>query len=119
MRIDIHSHFFPPITREEAARLDAHEAPWLALDEYGETGVIMSGDRAFRPVTRPLWDPARRLEEMDAVGIDVQLMCATPIMFGYRYSPQLALQWAQRMNDHALELCAAAPDRLMALAQVP
>ncbi|KXU96513.1 aminocarboxymuconate-semialdehyde decarboxylase [Caballeronia megalochromosomata] len=119
MRIDIHSHFFPLITREEAAHLDAHEAPWLALDENGETGTIMSGDRAFRPVTRPLWDPARRIEEMDKVGIDVQLMCATPVMFGYRYSPQLALQWAQRMNDRALELCAAAPDRLMALAQVP
>ncbi|MDR5759073.1 amidohydrolase family protein [Caballeronia sp. LZ035] len=119
LRIDMHSHFFPPVTREEAARLDAREAPWLAIDERGESGMIMSGDRPFRPVTRTLWDPARRVEEMDALGIDVQLMCATPVMFGYRYSPQVALQWAQRMNDHALELCASAPRRLMTLAQVP
>jgi aminocarboxymuconate-semialdehyde decarboxylase len=119
LRIDIHSHFFPPVTREEAARLDAQDAPWLALDANGETGMIMCGERAFRPVTRPLWDPRRRVEEMDALGIDVQLMCATPVLFGYRYPAQTALQWAQRMNDHALELCAAAPNRLMALAQVP
>jgi aminocarboxymuconate-semialdehyde decarboxylase len=119
LRIDIHSHFFPLITREEAAHLDEHQAPWLALDASGETGMIMSGDRAFRPVTRALWDPVRRVEEMDALGIDVQLMCATPVMFGYRYPARVALQWAERMNDRALELCAVAHKRLMALAQVP
>lgn len=119
LRIDIHSHFFPHITRKQATQLDAHEAPWLELDATGETGMIMKGDRAFRPVTRPLWDPVRRIEEMDAIGIDVQLMCATPIMFGYRYPAQIALQWAERMNDRALEQCAVAPKRLMALAQVP
>ncbi|MCP3710702.1 amidohydrolase [Paraburkholderia sp. CNPSo 3274] len=119
LRIDIHSHFFPPITREEAARLDAQDAPWLALDASGETGMIMSGDRPFRPVTRPLWDPVRRIEEMDALGVDVQVMCATPILFGYRYPAKTALEWARRMNDRALELCVTAPNRLVTLAQVP
>ncbi|HWT37398.1 MAG TPA: amidohydrolase family protein [Paraburkholderia sp.] len=119
LRIDIHSHFFPPISREEAARLDAADTPWLAIDPNGETGMIMTGERAFRPVTRALWDPARRIEDMDALGIDVQLMCATPVMFGYRYDAKTALQWAQRMNDRALELCAVAPHRLAVLAQVP
>ncbi|MCX5538051.1 amidohydrolase family protein [Paraburkholderia sp. CNPSo 3076] len=119
LRIDIHSHFFPPITQEEAARFDARDAPWLALDASGETGMIMSGDRPFRPVTRPLWDPVRRIEEMDALGVDAQVMCATPILFGYRYPAQTALEWAQRMNDRALELCVTAPTRLVTLAQVP
>ncbi|WP_029043779.1 amidohydrolase family protein [Cupriavidus sp. WS] len=119
LRIDMHSHFFPTISREEAARIDQPGVPWLAVDDGGETGMIMLGDQAFRPVERPLWDPARRLEQMDRQGIDIQLMCATPVMFGYRYAAATALQWAQRMNDKALELCSAAPARLMALAQVP
>ncbi|MBR7964571.1 amidohydrolase [Burkholderia vietnamiensis] len=119
LRIDIHSHFFPRISREEAARLDATDAPWLAIDPTGETGMIMTGGRAFRPVTRALWDPVRRLEDMDSHGIDVQLMCATPVMFGYRYEAATALQWAKRMNDRALEMCAIAPQRLAVLAQVP
>lgn len=119
VRIDMHSHFFPPITREEAARLDAQRAPWLALDADGETGMIMTGDRAFRPVTRPLWDPVRRIEEMDQLGIDVQLMCATPVLFGYTYPALTVVDWAQRLNDRALELCSVAPDRLKVLAQVP
>ncbi|VWB07167.1 aminocarboxymuconate-semialdehyde decarboxylase [Burkholderia lata] len=115
----MHSHFFPPISREEAARLDAQRAPWLRIDADGQNGMIMTGERAFRPVYRALWDPAARLEEMDALGIDIQLMCATPVMFGYDSAPDDAHDWAMRMNDRALELCAHAPDRMLALAQVP
>ncbi|HEV3106168.1 MAG TPA: amidohydrolase family protein [Trinickia sp.] len=119
LRIDMHSHFFPHISRETAARLERERAPWLEIDASGETGMIMTGEHKFRPVTRPLWDMRRRLEEMDALGVDQQLMCATPVMFGYSYPAQVAHEWAQRMNDEALELCAVAPDRLMVLAQVP
>ena len=120
LRIDMHSHFFPPIAREEAARLDADQAPWLRIDADGERGMIMTGENnAFRPVYRALWDPATRIEEMDALGVDIQLMCATPVMFGYRYDAAAAFDWALRMNDHALELCAHFPQRLVALAQVP
>lgn len=119
MRIDMHSHFFPRIPHEEAARAGAADAPWLAVDADGETGMIMTGQRAFRPVTRALWDPVRRIEEMDELGIDVQLMCATPVMFGYRDDAKAAGEWARRMNDHALDMCAVAPQRLAVLAQVP
>jgi len=89
------------------------------VDNDGETGMIMVGNRRFRPVGRALWDPCRRVEEMDRLCIDVQVMCATPIMFGYRHEARTAFEWARRMNDRALEQCIAAPDRLKVLAQVP
>lgn len=116
--IDIHSHFFPPITQAEAHRLDPQLAPWLKDGDDG-SGMIMQGDKPFRPVYSALWDPARRIEEMDAHGVDVQIMCATPIMFGYRYPTERSLPWVQRMNDYAIEQCAHDPQRLKALAQVP
>jgi aminocarboxymuconate-semialdehyde decarboxylase len=116
--VDMHTHFFPRITREEAARLDAAKAPWLETRPDG-TGYIMQGDRPFRPVYAALWEPARRIEEMDRDGVDVQILCATPVMFGYACPVERALPWAQRMNDRALEFCAHAPRRLKALAQVP
>ena len=116
--IDMHTHFFPPITQEEAAQLDAARAPWLRTNADG-TGHIMQGDKPFRPVHAALWDPARRIEEMDRDGIDVQVFCATPVMFGYAYPVERALPWAQRMNDRALEFAAHAPKRFKALAQVP
>lgn len=116
--VDIHSHFFPPITQKEAAALDASAAPWLQIQD-NEHGMIMTGDKPFRPVYSALWDSARRLEEMDKSGVDIQLMCATPVMFGYRYAIEQALPWAARMNDYAIELCSHNPRRLKALAQVP
>jgi len=119
MKIDMHAHHFPRITREEAAALSAERAPWLRVDEGGKTGQIMRADKPFRPVYDALWDPQARLAEMDAQGVDIQITCATPIMFGYEFSPEKVLPWAQRMNDLALEFCAAAPKRLVPLAQVP
>jgi len=116
--IDMHTHFFPRVTREEAAKLDPQRAPWLQVNADG-SGQIMTGDKPFRPVQAMLWDVARRLEAMDRDGIDVQIFCATPVMFGYAYPAVAARDWCARMNDRALEFAAQAPRRLKALAQVP
>ncbi|MET0440616.1 MAG: amidohydrolase family protein [Casimicrobiaceae bacterium] len=115
--IDIHAHLFPHIAREEAANADPR-APWLA-DHGDGTGHIMIGDERFRPVSAPLWDPQARLAWMDEAGVDIQFVCATPVMFGYAWDVARASAWAVRMNDLALEFCAANPRRLKALAQVP
>ena len=42
LKIDMHAHFFPPITRQEAAALDPVDAPWLRRDGDGSTGQIMA-----------------------------------------------------------------------------
>ena len=117
--IDIHSHFFPRISRETTREVDADNAAWLRIDDGGETGQIMVGDRAFRPVYRALWDPELRVREMDAQGVDVQVTCATPVMFGYSWEASKAADWAARMNEEALAFCASHPTRLKALSQVP
>lgn len=118
-KIDMHAHLFPPITQAEAAQLDPVKAPWLHIDANGTTGQIMTGTQPFRPVDSSLWDPALRLARMDENGVDLQILCATPVMFGYAYPAQAAAAWAARMNDLAIEHCAHAPQRLKAMAQVP
>ena len=117
MKIDIHSHFFPTISQAEAARLNPDRAPWLHTD--GRRGQIMIGNNAFRPVHDVLWDPVRRLGHLDEQALDVQIMCATPVMFAYDQPIERALPWVQLMNDRALEMTAIAPNRLKVLAQVP
>jgi aminocarboxymuconate-semialdehyde decarboxylase len=117
--IDMHSHFFPRITREEAGSVDAEHAPWLAVGEGATEGQIMIGDRPFRPVYRALWDPSFRVSELDEQGVDIQIVCATPVMFGYDWQAGKAAEWAARMNDRAIDFCASHPSRLKPLAQVP
>ena len=117
--IDMHAHCLPKITRAEALAVDAERAPWLEIDADGRKGHIMLGDQRFRPVTDSLWDPAVRVAELDAQGVALQVVCATPVMFGYAWPAERSADWAQRMNEHVLAYCAAAPTRLKALAQVP
>lgn len=118
-RIDMHSHFFPRISEQEAAAFDSVQAPWLQVSTNGDTGSIMMGKNNFRPVYQALWDPAFRIEEMDAQGVDVQVTCATPVMFGYTWDAKKAAEWATRMNDLALEFAGHNSHRLKVLAQVP
>lgn len=117
MKIDVHAHVFPRITRDEA--MAAHErAPWLA-EEGGGKGHIMQGDARFRPVESRLWDASARLRWMDEAGIDIQFVCATPVMFGYAWDASKASAWCDRMNDRMVEFCDTDARRLKPLAQVP
>lgn len=117
--IDMHSHFFPLISRAEARRFDAERAPWLVVEGEGSQGQIMLGERAFRPVYQALWDADFRVAELDEQGVKTQIVCATPVMFGYAWEAAKAAEWARLMNEHAIAFCARHPSRLKALAQVP
>jgi len=117
--IDMHSHFLPPISRDEAHAVDAERAPWLSAEPGAESGQIMVGEQPFRPVYRALWDPDYRVRELDQKGVDVQIVCATPVMFGYGWEATKAADWATQMNAKAIAFCAGHPQRLKPLAQVP
>jgi aminocarboxymuconate-semialdehyde decarboxylase len=117
--IDMHSHFFAPVGRELAAAVDRERAPWLRVDASGDTGHIMRGDTPFRPVYRALWDADFRVTELDAQGVQLQVVCATPVMFGDAWDAARAADWATQMNEQALAFCGKQPARLKALAQVP
>lgn len=119
MRIDIHSHFFPQISRQEAFAANADHAPWLAIDADGSNGHIMVSDQAFRPVQRVLWDADARVRELNQHGVDLQIVSATPVMFGYQWPASTAASWARLMNERAVEFCSGHPTRLKALGQVP
>ena len=117
--IDMHSHFLPRISQAEAAAVNRERAPWLRVDPDGKTGQIMLDERPFRPVHDALWDPEARVAALDQAGIDLQVVCATPVMFGYAWEAACAADWSTRMNEKALAFCAGHPTRLKAMAQVP
>lgn len=115
--IDIHSHFFPETWPDLAQRFGTPDWPWLRHTGPGKA-MVMVGDREFRPVTSACWDAEQRLEDMDRDGIDLQILCATPVLFAYMRPARHAAEAAQIFNDLALDLCARGKGRLKALAQV-
>jgi aminocarboxymuconate-semialdehyde decarboxylase len=115
--IDMHSHFFPREWEDLGKRFGG-EWPWMKHLGEGK-GMVMLGEREFRPVTSACWDADRRLEEMDRDGVELQVMCATPVLFAYARPPAQALYCAQLFNDAGLELAARGKGRLKTLCQVP
>jgi aminocarboxymuconate-semialdehyde decarboxylase len=116
--IDIHSHFFPREWPDLAERFGTPDWPWLKHTAPGRA-MVMVGSREFRPITAACWDADVRLEQMDAQGVDRQVLCATPVLFAYTRPAEQAQDCARLFNDAALELCARGRGRLKALAQVP
>jgi aminocarboxymuconate-semialdehyde decarboxylase len=116
--VDLHSHFFPKSWPDFDARFGG--VPWPRMEITGpDTGCVMIGQKAFRPVTSACWDVPRRLAEMDRDGIDLQIISQTPVLFSYARPIDQALEVAKIFNDMALEMCAEGQGRMHALCQVP
>lgn len=116
--VDMHTHFLPKQWPDLEKRFGTPDWPWMRHTEQGKA-MLMLGNKEFRPVYDACWDSSVRLAEMDRDNIDIQVMCATPVLFAYARPAPHATECAQIFNDLALEMCSHNPDRLKALAQVP
>ena len=116
--IDVHTHYVPrgwsDLTQAVSPRA---EWPWLRIESEREA-MIMVGAREFRRIGASCWDADVRLADMDADGIDIQVVSPTPVFFSYGMPGHEAAKVARIFNDLALEICAPAPDRLLPFAQV-
>jgi aminocarboxymuconate-semialdehyde decarboxylase len=82
MRVDLHTHVVPPRWDDWAARFGGGKWPRLVAKDACHA-TIMTGDQFFRDIDDRSWEPARRLEDMDRLGIDVQVLSPPPVMFCY------------------------------------
>lgn len=117
--IDVHTHYVPrgwPDLSEVVAPRDGW--PYLRIDSEREA-MIMVGSTEFRRIGSDCWDADVRLADMDADGVDIQVVSPTPVFFSYDLPGEEATKVARIFNDLALEVCAPAPDRLLPFAQVP
>jgi aminocarboxymuconate-semialdehyde decarboxylase len=116
--IDAHAH----ILAEETMALMRQEAPKVGprmerIDD--ELAVLEVAGSRYRPFPRGGWDMERRLRDMDAAGIDVQLICNTPQTFLYNQDFALTAALAVVQNDQIAKAVAANPERLIGLATLP
>lgn len=115
--IDVHTHYvpkgWPDVTADGGA-----DAPWLRIETEREA-MMMTGSSEFRRIQSDCWDPQIRLADMDADGVDVQVVSPTPVFFNYARSGKQAANIAKVFNDLALEIVAPAGERMIPFCQVP
>ena len=115
VRFDLHTHYYPP-SYFEMIRSTPGEFSFAA-DPTGRTIIRYRGSRFFG-ITPPMTDPARRLEDMDRVGIDVEVVSvSTPNVFFAEGMAQV--EPARALNDAYAELIARHPGRFKGFASIP
>ncbi len=118
MRIDLHTHIVPPRWEDFAARYGGGAWPRIEPTEPCRA-TLLTGDRFFRAITDQAWSPARRIEDMDRLGLDRQTLSPPPVMFCYWAEPRAAQAFARMQNEHVAAVVAAHPARFSGMATVP
>jgi aminocarboxymuconate-semialdehyde decarboxylase len=80
---------------------------------------IYHAGKHYRQIDDRSWDPERRLKDMDAEGIAIQVLSPIPVTFAYRFSAQAVLELAQLQNDEIANVTSVAPERFIGLGTVP
>ncbi len=116
--VDVHSH----VLTHEMIKLLQKEAPKLGprltpID--GEAAVVEVGGTPYRPFPRGGWDIERRLHDLDAAEIDIQVLSATPQTYVYEHDAGLAATWSAVQNEQIAKLVAGRPDRFVGIATLP
>lgn len=117
--IDSHTH----ILTEEAMRLLAKESPKVAPVLKGrgtpQATLTIDGRVVQDPMPSEIWDVDLRLRDMDAHGVDVQVLSPTVFTFYYNQDPALALTCTAIQNEEIAALARNKPDRFIGLGSVP
>lgn len=118
MRIDFHTHVVPTLP-DFAERYADPRWPAFAVDAGGAKGELSRGGRVVRTVPPSSWSPAARIADMDAAGIDMQVLSPLPPLVCDWAEPIEAADWADALNTSLGEMVRAHPDRFRGLGTVP
>jgi aminocarboxymuconate-semialdehyde decarboxylase len=118
VRVDVHTHVVPERWEDWAARYGGGNWPRLEPRE-GCRATIFTGAQFFRDIDDRAWSPARRLENMDRLRVDMQALSPPPVMFCYWADAKAAQEFARMQNANVAEIVARHPKRFAGMATVP
>ncbi len=103
--IDVHAHVTPQrFQKAVLAGVDWH-------------GLTPADGELDNPRNR--WGSERRIEEMDALGVDVQVLSPTDCFYQYHRDPATTARIAAECNDEVAEMVCAHPARFLGLGTLP
>jgi aminocarboxymuconate-semialdehyde decarboxylase len=118
MLIDVHCHVSPlayPDSPSEEAR-----TRWPCMHcSSSSDAMLMFDGKPFRKLDSRSWSSARRLDDMDADGVDVQVLSPMPELLSYWLAYDDAEKLADHVNQQISELISRSPQRFRGLGAVP
>jgi predicted TIM-barrel fold metal-dependent hydrolase len=131
-RKDLWTRSAPQKLRERVPRVESTpDGDFWIVDSQITGGVGLDASAGLEPEQfkpyglsykdmRPgSYDPTARLADMDADGVDAEVLYFGGPVTQYQSDPELRLFIARAYNDWMVELSDAAPERLIGLAHVP
>lgn len=125
--VDIHAHHFPVGLPDLAA--ETGDARWPSLviggglgstrEADGEGGRLMRGDALFRKVQAVCFDGGARVGDLDAAGVDQQVISPVPVTLVDWAAPADAARFLAAQNDGLAQVAAESSGRLLAMGAVP
>lgn len=116
--VDVHTHAIAPGLPDLEAV--APWGRWPSVERLDEArALIMVGETRYRPIDERCWSAPRRVADMDAEGVAVQVVSPTPITFCHDGPADGAALLAAAQNEFLAELVGTRPDRFRALGAVP
>lgn len=115
--VDVHAHTMVP----DAVELTKpHLKPELEPRMFYSSALTKEVNAEFYRLSAPKYtDPETRLADMDAMGVDMQLVAITPLQYFYWADADLSPRVVATQNDAIASLCAHRPDRLMPVGTLP
>ena len=119
LKIDIHTHILPKDIPDWKGKFGY--GGFIGLDHYKPCCARMMRDdgKAFRDVDENCWSAEKRIEEIDAFGVNVQVLSTVPVMFSYWANADDGLEIAGFLNNHIAEIADEFPTRFIGLGTVP
>jgi aminocarboxymuconate-semialdehyde decarboxylase len=114
--IDTHTHI---LTQETAGLLTRAGVKVTITPDDEDNAAFDVAGTVYRPFPTGGFDIARRLKDMDAAGVDVHVLSATPQTYLYNQGDELSATLAAIQNDQMATHIAAHPTRFMGIATLP
>jgi aminocarboxymuconate-semialdehyde decarboxylase len=119
LKIDVHTHILPrdiPRWKDKFGY-----GGFIQLEHQGPGCALMRRDdgKSFREIDENCWNPVRRIEEMDASGISVQVLSTVPVMFSYWAGASNGAEVSRFLNDQIADVAREYPLRFVGLGTVP
>jgi aminocarboxymuconate-semialdehyde decarboxylase len=117
MLVDMHAHVIP-------GRLDAvgegERGPHIGPCDDDAHARLLENDRGMKFKARDAFYSAeRRLEEMEASGVDAEVVSPMPPLLDYSLAAAEGLELSRRVNAFIAELTRTDPDRLLGMGMLP